>query len=343
MTGGQSPCHIKGRMEMKMKIKTLIAGVVILGCLFAGCGPATQTTQTAQSIHATQSTTAEKNYTYTEYPLERNGIKLHLDKMTLEGSTPKGDILLVHGVTYSSHEFDINYEDYSLARWLAGEGFGVWRLDIAGFGRSGEVNDGFMPDSEYAAEDINEAVEKIVKETGREKIDVLGWSWGTVTTGRFAAKHPEHLGKLILYAPILSGLGEAEIKEAFHHNTWDHAADDFAKKPDGAFDLSIADPNLIEMFCSSCWHYDGDKSPNGGRRDICVSKDTKLIDLSKITVPTLVICGDSDPYLNYDLVGKVKESLPKGSELVMIKGGSHVVYIEKPYYKAFRDGIKAFL
>ena len=56
-----------------------------------------------------------------------------------------------------------------------------------------------------------------------------------------------------------------------------------------------------------------------------------------------VICGDSDPYLNYDLVGTVKESLPKGSELVMIKGGSHVVYIEKPYYKAFRDGIKGFL
>ena len=327
---------------MNMKIKTLIAGVVILGCLLAGCGPATQTTQTAQSIHATRST-SEKNYTYTEYPLERNGVKLHLDKMTLEGSTPNRDILLVHGVTYSSHEFDINYEDYSLVRWLAGEGFGVWRLDIAGFGRSGEVNDGFMPDSEYAAEDINAAVEKIVKETGREKIDVLGWSWGTVTTGRFAAKHPEHLGKLILYAPILSGLGEAEIKEAFHHNTWDHAADDFAKKPDGTFDLSIADPNLIEMFCSSCWHYDGDKSPNGGRRDICVSKDTKLIDLSKITVPTLVICGDSDPYLNYDLVGRVKESLPKGSELVMIKGGSHVVYIEKPYYKAFREGIKGFL
>ena len=128
-------------------------------------------------------------------------------------------VLLIHGVTYSSHEFDIDYKDYSLVRRLAREGYAVWRLDIAGFGQSGEVEDGFLPDSDYAAEDINAAVEEIVKESGDDKIDVLGWSWGTVTTGRFAADHPEHINRLVLYAPILSGIGEADITEPFHHNT----------------------------------------------------------------------------------------------------------------------------
>lgn len=71
----------------------------------------------------------ERQITYSEYPLERNGIDLHLDCMKI-GETEK-NILLIHGVTYSSHEFDIDYEDYSLVRFLAREGYTVWRLDRA--------------------------------------------------------------------------------------------------------------------------------------------------------------------------------------------------------------------
>jgi pimeloyl-ACP methyl ester carboxylesterase len=263
--------------------------------------------------------------------------------MAEEGKSPDKNILLIHGVTYSSHEFDINYEDYSLVRRLAREGYGVWRLDIAGYGGSEAVSDGFLPDSDYAAEDINAAVEKIVSETGQDKIDILGWSWGTVTVSRFAAAHGDHIRKIVLYAPILSGIGAYEVTEAFHHNTWENAAGDFQKKEDGTFDYDIAEPVIIEMFCSSCWHYDGGQSPNGGRRDICVPGTVKLIDLTKLTAPTLVICGDKDPYLNYDLVDGALSSLPEGSALEKIEGGSHVVYIEKPYYQDFQNRLVNYL
>ena len=284
-----------------------------------------------------------KQYTYSEYPLERNGISLHLDRVSVEGEEPERQILLVHGLTYSSHEFDIDYKDYSLVRRLAREGYAVWRLDIAGYGRSDEVEDGFLPDTDYAAEDINCAVEEIVKESGNDKIDVLGWSWGTVTAGRFAANHPEHLDKLVLYAPILCGVGEVDVTEPFHHNTWEHAADDFQRGPDGTIDNDIAEPVIVELFCSSCWHYDGESSPNGGRRDICVPGTQRLIDLSGITVPTLLICGGSDPYLNYELIGSALDELPEGSSREVIKGASHVAYIEKPYYRDFQDRLVRFL
>lgn len=301
--------------------------------------------ETAEKEAQTQEKAQEQAAAYSckEYPLERNGIDLHLDCMEAEGVKDEKSILLVHGVTYSSHEFDIDYEDYSLVRFLARKGYAVWRLDIAGFGQSEEVENGFMPDSDYAAEDINAAVEKICEETGQDKIDVLGWSWGTVTTGRFAADHPEHIGKLVLYAPILSGLGKTEVKEPFHHNTWEHAADDFQRKEDKTFDHTITDPVVIELFCSSSWHYDGESSPNGGRRDLCVDKAESLIDLEKITVPTLVICGDHDPYLDYDRVNKVLEDLPEGSALEVIEGASHVAYIEKPYHRDFQDRLAKFL
>ena len=121
-----------------------------------------------------QASAGTAEYSQTVYPLERNGTALYLSQMTLSGTRPQEQILLVHGVTYSSHEFDIDYQDYSLVRKLAGDGYGVWQLDIAGFGRSDDVGDGFMVDSDYAAEDIRAAAEKIIHETGQERIDVLG-------------------------------------------------------------------------------------------------------------------------------------------------------------------------
>ena len=276
-------------------------------------------------------------------PLEHEGFSLHLSRSEIPQAMPDRDILLIHGVTYSSHEFDIRYQDYSLVRALAQAGYSVWRLDIAGYGRSAAVQDGFLPDSDFAAEEIAAAVSRIVRETGREHIDLLGWSWGTVTVGRFAVKHPEHLRKVVLYAPILCGLGYEEVSEPFHRNTWEHAADDFQKMPDGNPDPAIADPILVEMWCSSCWHYDGDFSPNGGRRDICVDPSVKLINIKGLRTPTLVICGDKDPYLVNDLVRACPEDMPAGSALEVIPGGSHVVFVEKPYYRDFQARLLRFL
>ena len=277
------------------------------------------------------------------YPLERSGVPLHLDCVRKAGTQAKRNILLIHGVTYSSHEFDIPFEDYSLVRRLAREGFAAWRLDIAGFGRSGAVEDGFLPDSDYAAEDIRAAVERIVRETGQDKIDVLGWSWGTVTVSRFAAAHSEHIHKLVLYAPILSGLGEEAVEEPFHCNSREHAASDFQLDESGNYDAAIADPALVESWCSSCLRYDGEQSPNGGRRDICVAASEQLIDLSRLTVPTLILCGDRDPYLDYERIRTARDLLPDGSAVEIIAGGSHVVFVEKPYYHEFQDRLLRFL
>ena len=88
---------------------------------------------------------------------------LHLDCVKTENSDPAKQILLIHGSSYSSHEFDIDYQDYSLVRRLAREGYSVWRLDIAGYGQSGLVEDGFLPDTAYAAADTIAAVDRIVQ------------------------------------------------------------------------------------------------------------------------------------------------------------------------------------
>ncbi len=277
-------------------------------------------------------------------PLERNNIKLHLERMTLAGTNPDKQILLVHGLTYSSHEFDVDYADYSLARYLCTQGYAVWRLDIAGYGSSQEVEDGFMPNSDYAAEDIASAAALIIKMSGQEKIDVLGWSWGTVTSGRFAAKYPKMVRKLVLYAPILVGLGASEVTRPFNTNTWAHAAGDFQVTDSGNIDYAITDPAVVGIYQSNCWRYDKDSSPNGGRRDLCVSADTRLIPFEKISVPTLVICGDRDPYLDME---KISAAMPElsapESRLFVIAGAAHAMMMERPYYRLFRETVVEFL
>ena len=48
-------------------------------------------------------------------------------------------------------------------------------------------------------------------------------------------------------------------------------------------------------------------------------------------------------YLDQDLVNGSLEHLPEGSRLEIIEGGSHVVYIEKPCYRLFREKLFDFL
>lgn len=279
-------------------------------------------------------------------PLEREGIKLFLESLQSgdAGATQK-PLLLVHGLTYSSHEFDVDYQDYSLARFLAENGYVVWRLDIAGYGSSQAVEDGFLPNSDYAAEDIAAAAGIILKESGGSaKLDVLGWSWGTVTSGRFAAKYPDLVRRLVLYAPIVAGLGAAEVTKPFNHNTWAHAAGDFQTRQDQSIDYDIVERAVADTFLSNCWRYDGDSSPNGGRRDLLVSADVRLIPTAQIKAPTLIIAGSVDPYVSPELCREAFETLPnKGSKLEIVQGAAHALMMEKPWYRTFREKVLDFL
>jgi pimeloyl-ACP methyl ester carboxylesterase len=277
-------------------------------------------------------------------PLERNNVPLHLERYIVQDGGRKQPLLFVHGVTYSSHEFDVDYKDYSLVRYFARRGFEVWLLDIAGFGNSGNVRDGFRPDSDYAAEDIASAVRCILQRNQVSSVDVLGWSWGTVTSGRFAARYPGMVRRLVLYAPIVAGLGEYRVDEPFHINTWMHAAEDFQTVSDGGIDFSIVEKPVADTYLSNAWCNDKTSSPNGGRRDLLVSPDARLIPTADIKAPTLIIAGSKDPYVSPALCEEAYKTLPnRDSELVIIEGAGHAMLMERPYYRRFREKVRSFL
>ena len=171
----------------------------------------------------------------------------------------------------------------------------------------------------------------------------MGWSWGTVTSGRFAAKYPELVHKLVLYAPIVAGLGEIEVKDAFSYYTWNDAAADFQKTKKGLIDYRITESAVVNAYIANCWRYDS-SSPNAGKRDLLVSRDKRLIPTAKLTMPVLIIAGSKDDYVPQELCKEAFNTLQnKASRMEIIEGGSHVMMIEKPYYKNFRSKILDFL
>jgi pimeloyl-ACP methyl ester carboxylesterase len=285
---------------------------------------------------------AAQDITAKTLPLERNNVQLFLQSLKAESVPTIGNILLVHGLTFSSHEFDLDFQDYSFARWLAKQGYVVWLLDIAGYARSGEVENGFQPDSDYAAEDINAAVDAIIKESGQTSVDILGWSWGTVTGGRFAAKYPEKVRSLILYAPIVAGLAKVDVADAFKTEPCKGADEDFQRAADGKIDPAITDDGVVKLFDANCLKYDSHPVPNGGRRDLLSSPNTRLIPTAQIKSPTLIIVGSNDGYVSVDLAKEAAASIPEGAELLVFKDGGHALFMEKPNYKAFRQAVLDF-
>jgi pimeloyl-ACP methyl ester carboxylesterase len=130
----------------------------------------------------------------------------------------------------------------------------------------------------------------------------------------------------------------------FNHNTWANAVSDFQLKPDKTIDDVLTEPGVVATFASNCWRYDGEASPNGGRRDLRVDTKVRLIPTASIQAPTLLIVGDRDPAVTVPLCEEALKTLKgEGSQLKVIHGAAHAMMMEKPHYKEFRESVLAFL
>jgi pimeloyl-ACP methyl ester carboxylesterase len=120
-------------------------------------------------------------------------------------------VLFVHGATYPSETaFDLRLDGTSWMDYIARAGYDVYLVDVRGYGRStrpaamdqpATANPPFATTDE-AVRDVSAAVEYILKRRGIAKLNLLGWSWGTVTMAWYTAQNPAKVNKLALYAPV---------------------------------------------------------------------------------------------------------------------------------------------
>jgi pimeloyl-ACP methyl ester carboxylesterase len=129
-------------------------------------------------------------------------------------------VLYVHGGTFPSglsiaHRFG----GRSWRDELCAAGFHVWGLDFHGFGRLSDpypemaaAAEGSPPlgRAEAASRQLEAAVRFVRARHGIDRISIVAHSWGTIVSGRFAARCPQLVDRLVLFGPIARRSGDAE-------------------------------------------------------------------------------------------------------------------------------------
>jgi pimeloyl-ACP methyl ester carboxylesterase len=129
----------------------------------------------------------------------------------IESFPPSRIVLFVHGVTFPSEStFDLSLDGLSWMDFIARAGYDVYLVDVRGYGGStrppamSEPPDRNPPVAALveAVDDVGAAVDFIRRRRNVERINLIGFSWGTVIMGRYAAGHGDKVDRLVLYAPV---------------------------------------------------------------------------------------------------------------------------------------------
>jgi pimeloyl-ACP methyl ester carboxylesterase len=304
-------------------------------------------------------------------PAADPGIELFMRNKHKAGVTsfgPDRTLLFVHGATYPAETaFDLPIEGQSMMDLFANAGYDVFLVDVRGYGGSTRPaamdeppeNNKPLVSTEEAIRDYGTAVDYILKDRKLEKIDVMGWSWGTSIAGGYTAGHNSKVNRLVLYAPLWifkegartpaanSTLGAYRlVSKASAKERWlkDVPED---KKAD------LIPPGVFEAWADATWATDPKskqndmlRAPSGVTYDVnnfwLVGKP--LYDPGKITVPTLLIHAEWDAdlpsYQAQAFFTKLVNAPYK--RFVELGEGTHTVMMEKNRMQFFHE-IRGFL
>jgi pimeloyl-ACP methyl ester carboxylesterase len=278
-------------------------------------------------------------------------------------------LLYVHGATYPSETaFDLRLNGLSWMDYIAERGYDVYLVDIRGYGRSTRPAQMDMPAeqnepivrTETAVKDVGTAVGFILQRRKAQKLNLLGWSWGTVTMGWYTAQHNDRVEKLVLLAPLWLGQGAPLISNAPNLGAYRTVTREAAKArwlagvpekkqadliPPGWFD-AWADATFATDPVGAAHTPPVLRAPNGVMAD---SRDfwnrgNPLYDPADIRVPTMVAHAEWDADLPnsmfYAYFAKLVNTPYKRA--VQIGEGTHTVLLEKNRMQLFRE-VQQFL
>jgi pimeloyl-ACP methyl ester carboxylesterase len=273
-------------------------------------------------------------------------------------------LVFVHGATYpASPAFDLELGGLSWMDYIAQHGYDVYLLDLPGYGRSTRPSQMDAPaadnppfeDTEQAVADLGAVVAHVLKARGLDKLDVMGWSWGTTIAAGFAAANPDKVNRLVLYAPlwvlqsppaISAGAGKLG---AYRTVTRDAA---FKRWMNGVPEDKQADlipKGWFDQWADAVWATDpvGAKqnppvvrAPNGVLLDVgrYWREGKPTWDPAKITVPILLVHAewdhDTPPYMSQTLFPLLTHAPWK--QYTVLGEGTHTIVMEKNRMQLFR-------
>jgi pimeloyl-ACP methyl ester carboxylesterase len=282
------------------------------------------------------------------------GVTLHLRNKHVQGArrfAAERILLMVHGATFPGETaFDIDLPGGSWMDYAARRGFDVYSLDIRGYGRSTrppamsvgpEAHEPFA-DTSAAVRDITAAVEYILDRRDAQQLNLLGWSWGTSTTGGYAAANPDKVARLVLFAPVWVNANKPNYSGSYRLTTRDAARAFASTGVPGERANDVLPPAWFEKWWAMALATDPEgaarnppavRSPNGALKDLrdIWGAGRPSYDAAAIRASTMLVVGEWDgvtpPAMAQELFKQLVNA--KHRRLVLMSEASHFMAIEK--------------
>ena len=235
-------------------------------------------------------------------------------------------IVFVHGFMGGSKQWAAQKESF-------GSDFRICAVDLPGYGESSHLP---APDR---IRNFAEFVLDKLSEEGIDQFHLIGHSMGGMVVQEILSLAPSRVDKLVLYGTGASGK-LADRFETFAESKR-RAMEDGAR----ATARLISATWFLERENSSVYESCAAIAERSSLQSICAGLDAMenwslVSELSKITVPTLVIWGDKDRTYSWKQTEELWRKIPD-SNLAVIPLCAHAVHLENP--SLFNAIVKEFL
>ena len=283
-------------------------------------------------------------------------LRLHIRERLPAGADPaeiEEAVLFVHGATFGGDTFDLEIEGYDWMTQVALRGFATYYVDLRGYGHSTRPaatgNRPFARAQEVVA-DIADTVDFIRERTDADKVNLVGWSWGAVTTGMYTAANNDKVDRLVFYAPLYSDEEPEWVAEMAVPGDLDRMKDVGAYRTVSADKIADIWEHQIVPADKAEWREeevfdtwfetlltaepagtDAVRAPNGVLVDSWEMRHARPVyDAGQIKVPTLIIRAEADKESTLeDALGLFEKLGAEEKLFVTIGGGTHFISLEK--------------
>jgi alpha-beta hydrolase superfamily lysophospholipase len=236
---------------------------------------------------------------------------------------PRGTILLVHGMTWSTRpDFDLQVPGLhrSVMASLAEAGFAAYGVDLRGYGATPRDATGWLTPRRAAADVTNVLAWVAAQHPALPRPALVGWSRGAAISEMVAEASPGRLSALVLFGFVFDPAAQfidvpVTGKPPMLKNTADAAAADFVS-PD------VTPPAVVKAYVEQALRADPI------RIDLKGDGEFNVLRPSKLTVPTLVMYGERDA-ISGEEAGRFFAAVKSADKaMVVLPGADHAALVE---------------
>jgi len=296
---------------------TLGAAVGVMGGAAAGAAVNTEDSSVAEAVTA-------------------NAVRLHIED-TGGGGRP---VVLIHGWPLSAEAWALQVPVLQAA------GYRVVSYDRRGFGRSDK------PESSYSYDVLADDLERVMDDCALQDVTLVGFSMGGGEVARYIARHGESRLHSVVFAaavpPCLMKSADnpegplTPEKAQQKQQSFEQDRDAYFNQFSRDFFSAHGEPQATDAQRGELIALCQQSAPHAALAcmESFATADFRQ-DLSKITVPTLVIHGDADAIVPLEGSGLRTHRAVPHSQWVQVSGAPHGLNVS--HAQAFNDALLLFL